>query len=35
MKLKNTKSCDRDHVPALSYIAAIYLIVMGIQALIR
>ena len=35
MKMKNTKSCVRDQVPVLSYIAAIYLIVISIQALIR
>jgi len=35
MKLKRAQACSKDHVPILNYIAAIYLIMIGIQALLR
>lgn len=35
MHLKSVQAYSKDHVPILNYIAAIYLMMMGIQALLR
>ncbi len=35
MHLKSTPASSKDHVPMLNYIAAIYLMMMGIQALLH